>query len=189
MCIYYFINFRSHQFFSLFSVHNDLNSSSYFPQMHINTPRNRHIHTDKSTHKHTHTQTNPHRQTNREIDRCLWSLVRGSAGEEVIWVVELGSWIGQWRKDLGRGAWFVDRLMKKGSGSPELGSWIDQWRKDLGRQAWFVDRPVKKGPGEEWKRKRDQIVFERERERERERWSVQKKWVERERESAYVGKG
>ena len=37
------------------------------------------------------------------------SLVHGSAGDERIWVV---------------GAWFVDRLVMKGYGSPELGSWI-----------------------------------------------------------------
>ena len=135
MCIYYFINFRSHQFFSLFSFHNDLSSSSYFPQMHINTPTHKHIHTDKSTQKHTHSQTNPHRQTNKEIDRCLWSLVHGSAGEQVIWVVELGSWIGRWRKDLCRGAWFVDRPVKKESGSVDeeviwVGSFWERMRED-----------------------------------------------------------
>ena len=37
------------------------------------------------------------------------SLVRGSAGEERIWVA---------------GAWFVDWTVKKGSRSSELGSWI-----------------------------------------------------------------
>ena len=119
MCIYYFINFCSHQLFSLFSVHNDLSSSSSFSQMHTNTPTHKRIHTNKSTHK----------QTNREIDRCLWSLVRGLADEEVIWVVELGSWIGWWRSDLGYGAWFVDRPMKKGSGS--AGEERTRWRKDL----------------------------------------------------------
>ena len=103
--------------------------------------------TQTHPHRQINTETHPHRQTNREIDRCLGSLVRGSADEEVIWVVELGSWVGQWRKDLGRGAWFVDRPVKKGSRSSELGSWIGQWRMD----------PVKK-----WSRL---VVFERERER------------------------
>ena len=37
---------------------------------------------------------------------------------------ELDSWIGRRRKDLGRGAWYVDRPVKKGSRSPELGLWI-----------------------------------------------------------------
>ena len=76
----------------------------------------------------------------------LPSLVCGSAGEERIWVVELGLWIGWWRKDLCRrslvrgladeeriyiaGAWFVDRPMKKGSGS--AGEERTQWRSDLG---------------------------------------------------------
>ena len=54
-----FINFRSHQFFSLFFVHNNLSSSSSFSQMHTNTntntPTHIHIYTDKSTHKQTHT--------------------------------------------------------------------------------------------------------------------------------------
>ena len=53
MCIQFFINFRLHQFFSLFSVHNDLNSSSSFPQMHTNTPTHKHIHTKKSTQRYT----------------------------------------------------------------------------------------------------------------------------------------
>ena len=47
-----------------------------------------HPHTNTSTQKNQHrnTQTNPHRQTNREIDRCLWSLVCGLTGEERIWI-------------------------------------------------------------------------------------------------------
>ena len=140
MCIYYFINFRSHQFFSLLRAQ--------WPQLLIffSSDAHKHIHTDKPTQKHTHTQTNPHRQTNREIDQCLGSLVRGSADEEVIWVVELGSWIGQWRKYLGRGAWFMDQPVKKGFASSELGSWIGRWRKDLGWSA-----------GEEWIRWRSDL--------------------------------
>ena len=114
MCIYYFINFRSHQFFSLFSVHNNLSSSSCFPQMHTN----------KSTQKHTHTQTNPHRQTNKEI----WV-----ASEERIWVT---------------GAWFVDRPVKKGSGSPSLVRGSAGEERICVARAWFVDRAVKKGPDE-----------------------------------------
>ena len=55
MCIYYFINFRSHQFFSLFSMHNDLNSSSSFPQMHANTFTQTNQHKNTLTHKQTHT--------------------------------------------------------------------------------------------------------------------------------------
>ena len=159
MCIYYFINFRSHQFFSLFSVHNNLSSSSCFPQMHTNTSTQINQHRNTPTHKQTH--------TDKPIER-YGSLVKKGYGSP-----ELGSWIGRWRKDLGCRAWFVDRPVKKGSGSsslvcgsageericvaeawfvdrpmkkgstsPELGSWIGRWRKDL-------DRPVKKGLSEE----------------------------------------
>ena len=79
MCIYYYINFRSHFFFSLFSVHNELSvfSSSFSSDAHKHT--HTHTHADKSTHKHTHTQTNSHRQTNREIDRCLTGTI-GACG-------------------------------------------------------------------------------------------------------------
>ena len=52
-------------------------------------------HTNTSTQTNQHRNTPTHKQTNKEIDQCLWSLVCGLAGEEVIWVVELGSWIGQ----------------------------------------------------------------------------------------------
>ena len=159
MCIYYFINFRSHQFFSLFSVHNNLSSSSCFSQMHTNTSTQINQHRNTPTHKQTH--------TNKPTERYGSPVKKGYRSPE------LGSWIGWWRKDLGRRAWFVDRPVKKrsgssslvrgstgeericvarawfmdrpvkkGSASPELGSWIDRWRKDL-------DRPVKKGPSEE----------------------------------------
>ena len=94
MYIYYFINFRSHLFFSLLRAQ-PTNSVTFLSSSSFSSDAHKHIHTDKSTQKHTHTQTNPHRQTNKEIDRCLWSLVRGLAGEEVIWVMELGSWIGR----------------------------------------------------------------------------------------------
>ena len=66
---------RSHIFFSLFSMHNELSDFSsphlLFPQMHTNTQTHPHRQINTEIHKHTHTQTNPHRQTNREIDRCL----------------------------------------------------------------------------------------------------------------------
>ena len=55
MYIYYFINFRSHQFFSLFSVYNDLSSLSSFPQMHTNTFTQTNQHKNTPTHKQTHT--------------------------------------------------------------------------------------------------------------------------------------
>ena len=67
MCICYFINFRSHLFFSLFSLHNQWTQFSsphlLFSQMHTNK------------HTHTHTQTNPHGQTNKETDRSSWVLI------------------------------------------------------------------------------------------------------------------
>ena len=84
MCIYYFINFRSHLFLSLFSVHHQwIQFSSprlLFPQMH--TKKHTHTHTqthphrqiNTEIHKHTHTQTNPHGQTNRETDQSSWVL-------------------------------------------------------------------------------------------------------------------
>ena len=128
MCIYYFINFRSHKFFSLFSVHNNLSSSSCFSQMHTNTSTQINQHRNTPTHKQTH--------TDKPTERYGSPVKKGYGSPE------LGSWIGGWRKDLDRRAWFVDRPVKKGSASPELGSWIGRWRKDL-------DRPVKKGPGEE----------------------------------------
>ena len=83
MGIYYFIHFRSHVFFSLFSVHNELSvfSSSFSSDAHKHT----HTHTDKSTHKHTHTQTNSHRQTNREIDRCLTGTIGACGWERRYW--------------------------------------------------------------------------------------------------------
>ena len=146
MCIYYFINFRSHKFFSLFSVHNNLSSSSCFSQMHTNTSTQITQHRNTPTHKQTH--------TDKPTERYGSPVKKGYGSPE------LGSWIGGWRKDLDRRAWFVDRPVKKGFGSPslvrgsaseeriwvaELGSWIGRWRKDLGRRAWFVDQPVKKG--------------------------------------------
>ena len=64
---------RSHLFFSLFSVHNELSnfSSPHFlvPHMHTNTPTRKHIHTDKLTQRYTNTPT--HKQINKETDWCL----------------------------------------------------------------------------------------------------------------------
>ena len=63
MCIQFFINFRSHQFFSLFSVHNDLNSSSSFPQLHTNTSSQKNQHRDilaKNKKKKGYTNTPTH---------------------------------------------------------------------------------------------------------------------------------
>ena len=106
--------------------------------------------TQTHSHRQINTETHPHTnkpiQTNQQRDR---SVLR-----------EFGLWIDRWRKDLGHGAWFVDRPVKKWSGARSLvrGStgeeriWISRWRKDL-------DRPVKKGPGEESKRKSDPLVF------------------------------
>ena len=147
------------------------------------THPHRQINTETHPHTNKPTQTNQQRNRSMLVEFGSWigrwrkdmghrSLVHGLAGEERIriWVVELGLWIGWWRKDMGRrslvcgrrslvhgsageeriwvaGAWFVDRLVKKGSGSPKLGLWIGRWRKDLGRGAWFVDQPVKKGSG------------------------------------------
>ena len=81
---------RSLLFFSLFSVLNKLSNFSsphllLFPQMHTNTPTNKHIHIDKSTQrytcskkkkKNTNTQTHPHtnkptRTNNKETNWCL----------------------------------------------------------------------------------------------------------------------
>ena len=73
MCICYFINFRLHLFFSLFSVHNELSnfSSPHFlvPHMHTNTHTRKHIHTDKLTQRYTNAPT--HTQINKETDWCL----------------------------------------------------------------------------------------------------------------------
>ena len=70
MCICYYINFRSHLFFSLFSVHNQRTQFSsphlLFPQMHTN----KHTHTHTPTHKQTHTD----KPTERQIGACgFWS--------------------------------------------------------------------------------------------------------------------
>ena len=99
MCICYFINFRLHLFFSLFSVHNQRTQFSslllLFPQMHTN----------KHTHTHTHTQTHPHTnkltRTNQQkdrselvgLDQCLIG-ARGSWPmlDRSLWVL-IGAWL------------------------------------------------------------------------------------------------
>ena len=108
MCIQFFINFRSHQFFSLLSVHNDLNSSSSFSQMHTNTSSQKNQHRDilakkkKGIHKHTHTQTNPNGKTKKRqigaypnnrsswvsLDQSswVWVLPDWSQGDRCLWI-------------------------------------------------------------------------------------------------------
>ena len=89
MCICYFINFRSHLFFSLFSVHNQRTQFSsphlLFPQMHTN----KHTHTHTQTHPHTNKPTRTNQQRDRSellgLDRCLikargsWSVLDWSS--------------------------------------------------------------------------------------------------------------
>ena len=106
MCICYYINFHSHLFVSLFSMHNQRTQFSFphflFPQMHTNK------------HTHTHTQTNSHGQTNRETDQSLWVLI-GARGS---WpVVDQSSWVltdawselvdSDWCLTGARGSWSV----------------------------------------------------------------------------------
>ena len=95
-CVYIILLISVRINFSLSSLctTTSVSSSSFSSDAH----KHKHIHTDKSTQKHTHTQTNPHRQTNREINRCLWSLVRGLAGKDVIWVMDrpMKNWSGSW---------------------------------------------------------------------------------------------
>ena len=126
-----FIIFRSHVFFSLFSVHNKLSvfSSSFSSDAHKHT----HTHADKSTHKHTHTQTNSHRQTNREIDRCLSGTIGACGWERRYWrgllkSVRLNGAVekaidGEQSRSMGQekdpGGWIGKRVV-------ELGSWIDR---------------------------------------------------------------
>ena len=116
MCICYYINFRSHLFFSLFSMHNQQTQFSsphfLFPQMHTNK------------HTHTHTQTNPHKQTNRETDRS--SLVdRCLIGAHGSWpVLDRSSWVltDAWSELVG-----LDRCLTGAHGSWSVldwGSWV-----------------------------------------------------------------
>ena len=72
--------------------------------------------TSTQTNQHRNTPTNKPTQTNQPRDRSV--------------LMELSSWIGRWRSDLGRGAWFMDRPVKKGSGS--AGEERTRWRSDLG---------------------------------------------------------
>ena len=86
MCICYFINFRLHLFFSLFSVHNQRTQFSslllLFPQMHTN--KHTHTHTHTQTHPHTntptHKQTHTDKPTERQIRACgSWSVLDRSS--------------------------------------------------------------------------------------------------------------
>ena len=78
MCICYFINFHSHLFFSLFSVHNQRTQFSsphlLFPQMHTN----KHTHTHTQTHPHTNKLTQINQQRDRSelvgLDQSSWVL-------------------------------------------------------------------------------------------------------------------
>ena len=127
MCICYYINFRSHLFFSLLSMHNQRTQFSsphfLFPQMHTNK------------HTHTHTQTNPHGQTNRETDRGSWVLI-GAWSEHVgldrCLIGARGSW-----PMLDRSSWVLtdawlelvgpDRCLTGARGSWSLLDWSSSW--------------------------------------------------------------
>ena len=125
VCICYFINFRSHLFFSLFSVHNQW---TQFSSPHLLFPQ---MHTNKHTHTHTHTQTNPHWQSSRETDRSSWVLI-GAWSEHVgldRWLIEArGSWsmldrslwvlIGAWLELVG-----PDRCLTGAHGSWSVLDW------------------------------------------------------------------
>ena len=70
---------RSHIFFSLFFVHNELSNFSFphllFPQMHTNTHTHKHIHTHKSTQRYTNTLTHKQTHMDKPIKRQIgaWS--------------------------------------------------------------------------------------------------------------------
>ena len=113
MCIYYYINFRSHLFFSLFSMHNQRTQFSsphfLFSQMHTNK------------HTHTHTQTNPHGQTNRETNRSSWVLIEVCGS----WlVVDRSSWVltDAWSELMG-----LNRCLTGACGSWSLLDWSSSW--------------------------------------------------------------
>ena len=148
------------------------------------------------------TQTHPHRQINTETHSHTNKPTQTNQQRDRSVLREFGSWIGRWRKDLGHGAWFVDRPVKKWSGAGSLvrGStgeeriwvarawFVDQSVKKWSRsgslvrgsageeriwvaRAWFVDRPMKKGSGSageertwigQWKK--DPVKNEKERE-------------------------
>ena len=93
------------------------------------------------------TQTHPHRQINTKTNSHTNKPTQTNQQRDRLVLGEFGSWIGQWRKDLGHGAWFVDRLVKKwsGTGSLVLGSIGEE--RILVARAWFVDQPVKKWSG------------------------------------------
>ena len=66
------------------------------------------------------TQTHPHKQINTETRPHINKPTQTNQQRDRSVLVEFGSWIGRWRSDLGRGAWFMDRPVKKGSGSWSL---------------------------------------------------------------------
>ena len=115
MCIYYFINFRSHQFFSLFSVHNDLNSSSSFSQMHTNTSSQKNQHRDILAKKKKKTQTKKHTNPTGKTKKRQIGAYRNDRSS---WV-SLGrsSWV-----PLGRSSWVWVLIGARSYGSVQL--WI-----------------------------------------------------------------
>ena len=130
MCICYFINFRSHLFFSLFSVHNQRTQFSsphlLFPQMHTNkhthTHRQTHPHRDTQTHSHTNKPTRTNQQRDRSklvgLDRCLIR-ARGSRS-----VLDRSSWVstGAWSELVG-----LDRCLTRARGSWSVLDWSSSW--------------------------------------------------------------
>ena len=84
---------RSHIFFSLFFVHNELSNFSFprllFPQMHTNTHTHTNTstqtnqHRDTQTHSHTNKPTRTNQQRDRSVldqnDQCLWVLLDRSS--------------------------------------------------------------------------------------------------------------
>ena len=109
------------------------------------------------------TQTHPHRQINTKTHPHTNKPTQTNQQRDRSVLGEFDSWIGRWRSDLGRRAWFMDRLVKKWSGSGSLVRGSADEERIWVVEAWFVDQPVKKGPrstneeraGEEWKRKRE----------------------------------
>ena len=93
----------------------------------------------------THPQTNLHRNTptHKQTHTDKPTERYGSPVKKGYRSPELGSWIGRWRKDLGRRAWFVDRPVKKGFGSSSLVRGSAGEERICVAGAWFVDRLMK----------------------------------------------
>ena len=66
------------------------------------------------------TQTHPHRQINTKTHPHTNKPTQTNQQRDRSVLEEFDSWIGRWRNDLGRRAWFMDRPMKKGSRSWSL---------------------------------------------------------------------